>query len=143
MERTGLRQLLERFNEIKVRLDTLKDRHDFRTYVELAEVSRALVQPGVFKFASSEELSKTILNELDEHKERSIIGIIKYVDNLFDRIFERVSEGKRYDRLESYFNLLLQHGLPNSYGKQADKYSEHLDEMLHAYKTSEALDGAA
>lgn len=132
MDQIGLRQLLERFNEIKVRLGVLKGKHDLRTYLELAKVSRDLNQPGVFNYASTEELSKTIMAELEEHKTGSIIGITKYIDNITDRIQERVLDGKRFDRLKTYFDLLVQHAIPNSYGQQSYEYSDNLDEILHS-----------
>ena len=134
MDKIGLKQLLERFKEINVRLEVLKGKHDLRTYLELAEFSRDISNPLVFEFDSTSIIYQTLAKELEEHKEISLIGITKYIDNIMDRVRERVSDGKRYDRLETYFNLLNDYALPSSFSGQARRYSEEMDNISHSLK---------
>lgn len=131
MAKIGLKQLLERFNEIKVGLESLKGKHDLKTYLEIAKFSKDINDPLVFEFDSTSYIHLELARDLEKHKEMSLIGITKYIDNIFDRIEERVFEGRRYDRLERGFNLLVEHAVPKSYHGQADEYSYNLENLLH------------
>ena len=149
MNKTGLRQLFERFTEYMVIFEQLKGKHSLQTYKDLASISRDLDAAIVKEFQSTTELAGQLTRRLERHKTDSIIGITKSIDNLLDRISERAVVGKRTDRLEEYFNLLITYCIPKVYREQKEAYLDGLyseladvkfcgDEVRNAYAEAAA-----
>lgn len=131
MNKIGLRQLFERFTEYMVIFEQLKGKHSLQTYKDLANISRDLDAAIVKEFQTTTELAGQLTRRLERHKTDSIVGITKSIDNLFDRISDRAIVGKRTDRLEEYFNLLITYCIPKSYSQQKELYLEQLDEIMY------------
>ena len=98
----------------------------------MAKFSKDISDPLVFEFDSTSDIHRDFAYSLEKRKEGSLLGIVKTIDDTMDRIRDRIFEGKRYDKLEKGFSLLVKHALPRSYVEQADAYFDALDEVLHA-----------
>lgn len=137
MVEVGLKQLIERFNKYMVLFEQLEGRHNLKTYKELADISKALKYfktsnaKSVNAFQSTVELDKELSCRLEEHKRNSILGITKGIDNILDRISERQTCGRRTDRLEGYFDLLVNYCIPRAYHDQKDAYLDELDNVKY------------
>lgn len=130
MDKLGLKQLFERFTEYMVIFEQLKGKHSLKTYRDLANISKDLDAAIVKDFQSTTELADQLTKRLENHKTESIIGITKSIDDLLDRISERATAGKRTDRLEEYFNLLIMYCIPKDYSEQREAYLNCLYSQL-------------
>ena len=134
MERTGLKQLTERFIRVNRIMNRLERKHSLGTYKRLASLSKNLKEiPAelIESYFSTSERYSEMIGRLDKHKEASIIGITGCIDDLLDNISDEAIEGNDYSRLEENFNLMVDHCLPLSYSEQAEEYRKSFDETLY------------
>ncbi len=117
-------------------MDKIERKHNTNTYKRLANLSRNLrslpeeVKQAVSFYDSATESYSSLLDRLEKHKENSIVGIVRCVDNLLGEL--SVAEEDSWDKLEGDCRLLIEQCIPSKYSGQADIYNEILESIICA-----------